>query len=276
MKRRRIIIVVVLVLLETAASLSVCIAFSEGHLSLSIWSFILGVLIWIPLKYAVEGGSLYLPHEIKRDRERVAEYKEKMRILNEEKRAKMENIEIQMENLLEKYKGLPKEIISKNLFSLDRVRKLGVELANTYPSNTYTFDRILIFESNSNMLISNRHFRFSDIISYELRDKDEIIYQSINTTSNANIFPGEIIPRINGRIIDRTLIGNTTDKAIIDTNSQVITVKHDYTIQVVVNSISEPQFTLSLFEDQDMANEIAVILSVIIERNKIQNERTRA
>lgn len=42
------------------------------------------MLILLFLKYVLEGRSLYLPHEIKRDRKRVAEFEEKIRIFNNE------------------------------------------------------------------------------------------------------------------------------------------------------------------------------------------------
>lgn len=137
-----------------------------------------------------------------------------------------------------------------------------------------TSDRVLIYESSSKIIIRNRIFNFEDIIAFNLVDDEEIIYQNSVSTSKSETSAGSMIGRalVGGALlggVGAIIGGATAKKNIITTNTpQPKSVIHNYKVNIIVNSISNPQIIINLDNYKDMAGTLVAILSVIVERNK--------
>jgi hypothetical protein len=167
----------------------------------------------------------------------------------------------QKQHFVDKYGYLSKEII------ID-------QYCNSRCDSELVENKILIFENSSIIIIRSKIFSFTDIIAFDLKDDERIIYQSSFSTSKSSSSTGNMIGRavIGGILLGGVgaIVGGATAKTKTTTinTPQQTSVTHNYTVHIIVNSISEPQIVLNLGKNEESTNELVAVLSVILERNK--------
>ena len=133
---------------------------------------------------------------------------------------------------------------------------------------------VMVNEEKKLILLNEHVYNFKDIINYNLTDSPTVIQHHDKGTATTKTSTKSMVGRA---VVGDVLLGGAgamagaltakknTEINLGDTTS---TTKHDYTIVVNVNSISNPVERLHLGEDGETANDILGVLSVIMIRNK--------
>lgn len=133
---------------------------------------------------------------------------------------------------------------------------------------------VMVNEEKELILLNEHIYDFKDIINYNLNDNSTVIQHHETGTATTKTSTKSMVGRA---VVGDVLLGGAgamagaltakknTEINLGDTTS---TTKHDYTIVVNVNSISNPVERLHLGEDGETANDILGVLSVIMIRNK--------
>jgi len=202
------------------------------------------------------------------DSKKVLEEKKEIQIISKEiihnlmEKAELEltQIKIQTQSYVDAFGNISKEI------------KL-LEYPPKYNSED-VINKILVFESSSKIIIQKNVFSFADILAFELKDEEQILYTSTVSTSTSSTSTGSILGRavVGGVLLGGVgaVLGGTTAKKKISTinSPQQTSVKHHYIAHIIVNSFSNPQIIIGLKGNALVANEIAAIFTVILERNR--------
>lgn len=138
-------------------------------------------------------------------------------------------------------------------------------------------ETVFVFESTSKLVINTKILDFSDLIAFELKSNEQIIYKSSVSTSKSSASTGSMIGRavVGGVLfggVGAVVGGATATKNTTTINSpQQANVTHNYKIHIIVNSITEPQIVIDLRKNEEAANELVAVLSVILERKRLLN-----
>jgi len=244
------------------------ISLTSGADTVAIY-FWIGVFSLILLALTINGViDIKSKNEMEIREMNVAYQQEKTLKLKEEEALKLIQLDIQKQSYIDSYGDLSKEISFKK--------------STSYPYNIDYNNTILIFENSSKIIIQNKILSFKDIIAFELKDDEQIIYhgssstsKSSTSTSKSSTSTGSMIGRavVGGVLLGGVgaLIGGATAKkdiTTINTPQQAI-VSHNFKVNIIVNSISNPQIILNLEKNNTAANELVAVMSVILERNKI-------
>lgn len=178
------------------------------------------------------------------------------------------------------------ELKDKEVETKTQEEQLEEELLVKYGTPTKTIDYnvstslkrsldqcILIFEDVNVILVRKRIYSFKDILSCSITDNSTTTHSGSVNTSKTTTSTGSMLGRaIVGGVLTGgvgAVVGAATAKketvTILPQTNMVI--KHDYTIQINVNSILEPLIKLYLGADEDKVNEIVALFNVIISRN---------
>ena len=229
-----------------------------GLFILSIIAFFIVLLIDIPdfSKNIEERNQL-----LKETREQNLKVKiesEKLKAIEEQKIEKLK------ENLTKDYVDL--------YGSITKEIKLVNDMYPQYKSESND-NKVFIFESSFKIIIQKKVLCFADIIAFELKDDEQIIYKSSISTSKSSALTGSMIGRavVGGVLlggVGAVVGGATANKNTTTINTpQQASVTHKYKVHIIVNSISERQIVLNLGKNEEAANEIVAVLSVILKRN---------
>lgn len=250
------------------------ITFLVGTVSLIVWyiSLISGAdtvaiyfwisafslfLLFLTLKGVIDIKST---KEMEIQKRMVINQQEKALKVKEEEEVRLVQSENQKQFYIDTFGYLSKEI--KLLFNSPKNKTEDI------------INKILIFESSKKIIIQEKEFWFPDILSFELKDDEQMLYQSSYSTSKSSTSTGSMIGRavVGGVLLGGVgaLVGGATAKKNITTTStsyQPI-VNHNFRVDIVVNSISDPQIIVNLGKNNIAADELVAVLSVILERNK--------
>lgn len=157
---------------------------------------------------------------------------------------------------------------------MKRYNNLIAKIQNPTKIIQYGKEYVMVNEPQSLILLNEHVFNFKDIINYNLTDNSTTIQHHNTGTATTKTSTKSMVGRA---IVGDVLMGGAgamagaltakknTEIHLGDTTS---TTKHDYTIVVNVNSISNPVERLHLGEEGKIANEILGVLSVITTRNR--------
>jgi phosphotransferase system glucose/maltose/N-acetylglucosamine-specific IIC component len=129
---------------------------------------------------------------------------------------------------------------------------------------------IHIYESSKTVFILGKKYKFKDIISCTFSDNKTIKHGEMTAVSTTKSSNGNAIGRaVVGGVIAGgagAVIGGTTGKKNTETiyKQKDDIVKHDYTVIINVNSISNPIVRINLGDNGKLVNEIVATMNVII------------
>lgn len=156
-----------------------------------------------------------------------------------------------------------------------KMQKLKEKLSEPTKIIKYNNDYFVMINENTSQIMLNEHiYKFQDIINYNLTDSATVIqhHETGSATTKTNTksmvgraVVGDVLFGGAGAVAGAMTAKKNTEIKLGDTTS---TTKHDYSIIVNVNSISNPVERLHLGQDGKTANEILGVLSVIVTRNK--------
>ena len=127
---------------------------------------------------------------------------------------------------------------------------------------------ILVNEENSSIMINERIYFFKDIVNFSLSDNSVELFSPTTSTTKTNT--GSMIGRaiVGGILTGGTgaIIGGVTAKKTTETKGGLSQTKHDYTLKITINNISNPIERIYVGDNSDYANELCSLFSIIISR----------
>lgn len=150
--------------------------------------------------------------------------------------------------------------------------------ADTYSGQEMLSSSVLVYEQSEIIIIKSKEYKFADILGYSI--VDTATNETISTsTGTAKMSTGSMLGRT---IVGGVLAGGlgaaagavTADRDISDITTSETTTSHDYTLYINVNDLHEPIICLCIGFYAPIANKIAGILNIIIERNKQKKANT--
>ncbi|MFR9496232.1 MAG: hypothetical protein SNG69_02205 [Rikenellaceae bacterium] len=219
------------------------------------WIILMLIVAVIIIYCAVNSGSKSFETDAEKQLRLMKEQqaKEEQKKLLAEKRLKEQQ---EMDELIAQYGALTKTIVLP-----------------TFKWSRSPAHSIMIFDTTSTILILKKAFSYRDILNCTVADNSTTTQSSSTLTSNTTTDTGSMLGRaIIGGVLTGgvgAVVGAATAKKKTTTSSpQVnIVVKHDYTIQINVNSITEPLIKIHIGANEEKVNEIVSVLNVIISRN---------
>ena len=185
----------------------------------------------------------------------------------------------------EKYGTLTKQVLFPVNYDddlLTRCKNLGILAENNIATeDKVTNDEIwncsnrpfLVFEDASVLVIDDKVYPFTDILSFTLTDNEKTIVSESKSETKTDT--GNMIGRavIGGIALGGVgaIIGGTTAKSRTITSEYETSKSHDYVVSVIVNSLSKPVIQMKLYSDTKKVQIITSILSVIIHRNNLSS-----
>lgn len=163
----------------------------------------------------------------------------------------------------------------KEEVTLQKMEVLKESISGPTKIIEYDSDHFVMINENTSQIMLNEHvYKFKDIINYNLTDSSTVIQHHEAGTATTKTDTKSMVGRAvvgdvlfggAGAVAGAMTAKKNTEIKLGDTTS---TTKHDYSIIVNVNSISNPVERLHLGQDGKTANEILGVLSVIMTRNK--------
>ena len=137
---------------------------------------------------------------------------------------------------------------------------------------------VVVNEENKYIVIKNKIYEFKDILGFETKDDTEVITSSYTTppTTITRTNTGSMMGRtVVGGLVGGTagaLLGGLTAVKASEFRGGVTTTttktKHKYTINITTNNLKKPVVSIKLGEDNKTTEQLAGILSVIVNMNK--------
>lgn len=161
-----------------------------------------------------------------------------------------------------------KKLRQKNIDKLEELKTIfsaPITTTINYSNSKY----ILISEDKSLIMINEQTYSFDDIIDFSIFDNTtEIFSSSSKTTTDSASMIGRTI--VGGMLSGSTgaLIGGITANKTTETSGVSKKTKHNYTINIIVNNISNPIETICFKENDKDANTLCSILTIILHRKK--------
>jgi len=210
-------------------------------------------LIYLMICLFIIGVIVAIVYLVKKE-EQIAKEKNKKRA--EEWDAVVSRKKEQLDNYISKYGPLDKTIQYKCL-------------------SKYV---IYVFESSSIIIIDDKPVKFENIVSYEVNDNSKILRSSqdlaYTETNTGSLIGRTIVGGLIGGGAGAIIGGLTASKKTTFYHSPEI-IDHKYSINIIVNDISNPIISIDLGSDpKNVLEEIVDILSIIIKRNNRLNETT--
>ena len=182
----------------------------------------------------------------------------------------------------EKAKRMELQIIQRNKEKQDQLKRYQDErqiMKDEYgsdPDKTISIlpnsvgDEINVFESHKKVIIMGKPYSFSDILSCSVSDNARTIKGKMTSETKSNnwnavgrTIVGDIVAGPVGAIV-----GGSTGKKQTVYNQDEDIIIHDYTVNINVNSISNPIIHIHTKRNENLTNEISGLMNVIISRNK--------
>lgn len=136
---------------------------------------------------------------------------------------------------------------------------------------------IYVFEPSSIIIIKNIPFQFERIIDFEVFDNSQVVYsgQEIKTRTNTGSLIGRTIA---GRIVygkTGAIIGGSSASKTTKISGKTVSQKHDYTINIITDDISDALISIHLGEKYKELTEIKAVLINVLKRNSLRIEDTK-
>lgn len=129
---------------------------------------------------------------------------------------------------------------------------------------------IHVYESTKKVFIMGKEYSFNDVMSCTVSSRDRIERGNITAITESN--NGSIVGRaVVGDIVAGpvgAIIGGSTAKQQTEYVHGDDKVVHNYTINITMNSISEPNIRINTGERPKLTNEIVSLMNVIIARKE--------
>lgn len=127
---------------------------------------------------------------------------------------------------------------------------------------------IHVYEGSKKVFIMGKEYSFKDVMSCSVSSRDRIERGNVTVITESN--NGSVIGRaIVGDIVAGpagAIIGGSTAKQKTEYIQGDDRVVHDYTVNITMNSISEPNIRINTGERPKLTNEIVSLMNVIIAR----------
>lgn len=139
----------------------------------------------------------------------------------------------------------------------------------------YDLDKFVLLKEESSQILLNEHlYTFKDILDFTVSDNQTVIHRGGDSTATTTTSTGSMLGRaVVGGVLTGgigALVGAATARkeTEIHQNDTYSSTKHNYTINVTINSLSLPVETLALFSNEEATNKVISILTIILHRNK--------
>lgn len=186
---------------------------------------------------------------------REAEHKKQQQLLQQEHKAKIDAKKLRLKSIYETIGGADVSIIY----------------------NWNQEKRIVVNEKNQIIVIDEEVFDWSDIISFDIKDNRTVCTSSFTTpglakttTDTGSMLGRAVVGGLVSGGIGAVIGGATASKTTTIRNGKTTTTSettHDYSINITVNRIKNPIITIPLGPKEDLVEQIAGVLSVIINQN---------
>lgn len=128
---------------------------------------------------------------------------------------------------------------------------------------------VFISEEKSLILLNEHIYHFKEILDFTLSDNSVVVFTP--TTSKTTTNTGSMLGRaIVGGVLTGgvgAVIGGATASQTTQTSEGTSHTKHDYTLVITVNNLSNPVENIHIGSSENYAREISSILSIIVSRN---------
>lgn len=125
---------------------------------------------------------------------------------------------------------------------------------------------IHVYENSKKVFIMGKEYSFKDIMSCSISSRERIVRGNVTVNTESN--NGSVIGRaIVGDIIAGpagAIIGGTTAKKQTEIRHEDDKVVRNYTVNITINSISDPIISIHTGENVKLTNEIVALMNVII------------
>lgn len=170
-----------------------------------------------------------------------------------------------MQNRIERDKRLKEE---HNIQLEKLTQKFGspVTVDINYANGKY----FSMFEQSRKLIINDQELDFTDLLSYQIRDNSTVVQSASvakTTTDSSNMLGRVIIGGMVGGETGAIIGAATANKTTTITESTSYT-KHDYRIIIFIKILSAKPIEMRIGKDQRITDQIANVLSVILEANK--------
>lgn len=206
------------------------------------------------------GVTFYGWYEISEEKRALREEEEKKREADkrEKERKERERYKKEFNDRFGKYGKITLDILLSN-------RELDVR------------DHFLVFEDACVAVINNEEISFANILGFTMQDNSETIatsmsdsFESITSTSTGSMLGRAVVGGVLlggvGAIAGAATAKQTTVTSPISSTTTTIT-KHDFALYINVNDLSNPTRKMYIGDDIELANRIASIFNIIIQRN---------
>ncbi len=185
------------------------------------------------------------------------------------------------------YAASSAELAKKREERLIRKQEKRDSLVEKFPNPTmiieYNWDKyVIIDETAARIMLNENIYSFKDILDFSLSDNQTVVQHHTSGTAKTKTSTGSMIGRaVVGGVLTGgigAVVGAATAKKTTDVSPGKTwsTTKHDYCINITINSLSTPNEILYFHSDDESANKVASILTVIVHRNESNNNEVSA
>ena len=134
----------------------------------------------------------------------------------------------------------------------------------------YDIKKFVFISEEKSLIMLNEHiYHFKEILDFTLSDNSVVVFTP--TTSKTTTNTGSMLGRaIVGGVLTGgvgAVIGGATASQTTQTSEGTSHTKHDYTLVITVNNLSNPVENIHIGSSENYAREISSILSIIVSRN---------
>lgn len=134
----------------------------------------------------------------------------------------------------------------------------------------YDIQKYVFISEEKSLIMLNEHiYHFKEILDFTLSDNSVVVFTP--TTSKTTTNTGSMLGRaIVGGVLTGgvgAVIGGATASQTTQTSEGTSHTKHDYTLVITVNNLSNPVENIHIGSSENYAREISSILSIIVSRN---------
>lgn len=134
----------------------------------------------------------------------------------------------------------------------------------------YDIQKYVFISEEKSLIMLNEHiYHFKEILDFTLSDNSVVVFTP--TTSKTTTNTGSMLGRaIVGGVLTGgvgAVIGGATASQTTQTSEGTSHTRHDYTLVITVNNLSNPVENIHIGWRENYAREISSILSIIVSRN---------
>ena len=178
------------------------------------------------------------------------------KILDEKEKENKEKERLEREAKQAEYIAQKKQFLSENGMP-DKTILIGEFDLNS---------EILVYEQSKKVFIMGKEYSFKDVLACSVSSQERIekgIITAVTESNNGSVIGRSIVGGIIAGPAGAMIGGSTADKRteISQDDDKVI---RDYTVNITMNSISDPIINIHTGEDVKLTNEVVSLMNVII------------